>query len=74
VTALKIVKIVSDGKRYWRLWHWYDVRLKPQDFQPVGAPPDHLAGAFFYVSGPFADLSKAREAIPNEWKLEDFNE
>lgn len=58
MTATKLVKIVSDGEKYWLLWHWN------QDFRPT---PDNLTGGYSHVSGPFDGLSKAQEAIPSDW-------
>jgi hypothetical protein len=54
----KYVKIVFDGQEYWLLWRW-----RP-DIQPM---PDNLTAGYSHVSGPFERLSKAQEAIPNDW-------
>jgi hypothetical protein len=61
MTATKIVKIVSDGQKYWLLWHWEHVLLKTH-------PLDEL----LYCSGPFGSTEEAEKAVTLGWTLEPF--
>jgi hypothetical protein len=59
----KFVKIVFDGQAYWLLWRWGAC---------VHPTPDSLTAIYSYVSGPFENLGKAQEVIPDDWTLIPF--